>query len=771
MCPEDPGTTALAPGTRLGPYEITAKLGEGGMGVVYRARDTRLGRDVALKLLPEAFAEDPERHARFEREGKLLASLNHPHIATLYGLEHLEGQHVLVLELVEGEGLDERIARGALSIDEALPIALQIAEGLEAAHERGIVHRDLKPANVKVRPDGTAKVLDFGLAKAWEEETTGSDPAHSPTVTGVHTKAGMILGTVAYMSPEQARGKAVDKRADIWAFGCLLYQMLTGAAVFRGDTVTDVMAAILTEEPDLGALPQALPETVGMMLRRCLEKDSKRRLRDIGEARVVLERIAPVATAAALAVSPAASDAFGIARLPSVAVLPFLNISADPENEFFADGITEDVIAHLAKIKSIKVISRTSVMTFKNADRNLREIAAKLGAATLLEGSVRRAGSRVRIVAQLVDGATDEHLWADTYDRDLTDIFAIQTDVALNIAGALRAELTNDERERVNRRPTDNLEAYEHFLQGRAWMNLFSPEGFRRSLIELDRAIKLDPGFALAYTLIAQIQTEHGISGIVGRSPEEAVRLAKEAVSRALELDEELAEAHGTTALIRFAFDFDWHGAEREFLKAIELGPGVAETHEHYGWMLTSMGRYDEALREVMRARELDPILIQSDVGTTLLRAGRVEEALAEARQVIVSEPGSARCHSNLGWALIFSGDGEAGIASLEHAVAISPGATLFLAQLGQARAMVGDEAGARAILAQLRQLARDQFVSPYHFAYVHAGLGEKDEAIDWLEQAFERRSGAIYGIKGSFLFRDLHDHPRFQALLRKMNL
>jgi tetratricopeptide (TPR) repeat protein len=302
-------------------------------------------------------------------------------------------------------------------------------------------------------------------------------------------------------------------------------------------------------------------------------------------------------------------------------------------------------------------------------------------------------------------------------------------------------------------------------------MNRFTPEGFRRSLVELDRAIELDPGFALAYTLIAQIQTEHGISGIVGRSPEDAVRLAKEAVSRALEVDDQLAEAHGTAALIRFTFDFDWKGAEREFLKAIELGPGVAETHEHYGWMLTSMGRYDEALREVARAKELDPVLIQSDMGTALLRAGRFEEALTEARKAIVSEPGSARCHSNLGWALIFSGEGEAGIASLEHAVAISPGATLFLAQLGQARAMVGDDAGARAILAQLRELARDQFVSPYHFAYVHAGLGEKDEAIDWLEQALERRSGAIYGIKGSFLFRSLRGHPRFEALLRKMNL
>jgi serine/threonine protein kinase/tetratricopeptide (TPR) repeat protein len=759
---------SLTAGTRLGPYEILGKLGEGGMGEVWRARDTRLGREAAVKVLPERLASDRDRLQRLEREARLLAQLNHPNVAQVFGLEIAGETPALVMELVEGEGLDERVARGPIPVDEALPIALQVAEALEAAHEKGIVHRDLKPANVKIRSDGAVKVLDFGLAKALDAEDGIADVTHSTTITATQTQAGVLLGTAAYMSPEQARGSAVDKRADIWAFGAVLFEMLAGVRLFAEGSVAETISAVLRGPIDLARLPGSLPAPARELVRRCLERDPKRRLRDIGEARIVLEPFGASPSGAGQVTAPATSS---VSDLASVAVLPFLNMSADPDNEFFADGVTEDVIAHLAKIKSIKVISRTSVMTFKKADRNLREIAARLGAATLLEGSVRRAGGRVRIVAQLVDGATDEHLWAETYDRDLTDIFAIQTDVALSIAAALRAELTNDERERVKRRPTENLEAYEHFLQGRAWMNRFTPEGFRRSLVELDRAIELDPGFALAYTLIAQIQTEHGISGIVGRSPEDAVRLAKEAVSRALEVDDQLAEAHGTAALIRFTFDFDWKGAEREFLKAIELGPGVAETHEHYGWMLTSMGRYDEALREVARAKELDPVLIQSDMGTALLRAGRFEEALTEARKAIVSEPGSARCHSNLGWALIFSGEGEAGIASLEHAVAISPGATLFLAQLGQARAMVGDDAGARAILAQLRELARDQFVSPYHFAYVHAGLGEKDEAIDWLEQALERRSGAIYGIKGSFLFRSLRGHPRFEALLRKMNL
>jgi serine/threonine-protein kinase len=410
-------------------------------------------------------------------------------------------------------------------------------------------------------------------------------------------------------------------------------------------------------------------------------------------------------------------------------------------------------------------------MVFKKSGLSLREISEKLGAASLLEGSVRRAGNRVRIVAQLVDAASDKHIWSETYDRDLTDIFAIQTDVALNIAIALRAELSKDERARVGRPPTYDLEAYDHYLRGRNWFYRYTEEGFRRSLVDFDAAIARDPGFALAWASIAETHAESCIQGFAGNSPGVTIRLARAAAVRALELDEELAEAHGISGLIRFAFDFDWPGAEREFLKVIELCPNSAEVHDHYSWLCASLGRYDDALREVRRARELDPLMIQSDVATTLLRAGRIEEALEEARRSLRDEPGAPRCHSILGWALIFHGDKAAGIASLEHAMALSPGATLFMSQLGQAYALTGNFERARAILEQLRDRATREFVSPYHLAYVHAGLGEADAAIDCLERAFEQRSGAIYGIRGSFLFKNLHSHPRFQSLLRKMNL
>jgi len=564
------------------------------------------------------------------------------------------------------------------------------------------------------------------------------------------------------MAPEQVRGTTVDHRADIFSFGCVLYEMTTGKHPFERSSAVETMAAILHDAPSApSSRRRELPSGFDRVVARCLEKDVAARFQSARDLEFALEGLTP----------PPHFHVPVKPRSASVAVLPFVNLSADPENEFFADGITEDVIAHLAKIRSLKVISRTSVMAFKKHEGGLREIGERLGASTLVEGSVRRAGNRVRITAQLVDGATDEHIWAETYDRDLTDIFAIQTDVALNIAKALRAELSNEERARVGRRPTYDLAAYELYLRGRSWFNLFTEEGFRRSLHDYDAAIARDPRFALAWTSIAEAHVEFCIEGSVGSPPDESILLAKKAAARALEIDDELGEAYGISALIRFAFDFDWTGAEHSFLRAIELNPGSAEVHEHYSWLCSSLERYDDALREVQRARELDPVLIVTDVATTLLRAGRIEEAWEEARESVRLAPRAPRSHSILGWTLIFRGDKTAGVAALERAVALSPGETLFLSQLGQAYGLTGDVERARQILEQLRDRSTREFISPYHLAYVHAGLGEADAAIDYLERAFERRSGAIYGIKGSFLFTNLRTNPRFVSLLRRMNL
>lgn len=745
-------------GTRLGAFEITAKLGEGGMGVVYRAKDLQLGREVALKILRVPFAEDPDRALRLEREARLLASLNHPNIAQVYGFETSGEKRALVMELVEGPTLAEVLAQKLLPFEECLSISIQIVQALAEAHDKGIVHRDLKPQNIKLARGGRVKVLDFGIAR--RQAAAGSLIGDSTTVTCA-SHFGAVLGTVGYMAPEQVRGETADTRADVFSFGCVLYEMATGERAFARSSAFETLNAILCNTPSVpSARRRELPSGFDRLVARCLEKEPAARFQSAHDLEFALNGFASGRMPAGIKT-----------RSASVAVLPFINLSADPENEFFADGITEDVIAHLTKIRSLKVISRTSVMAFKKRDCGLREIGERLGASTLLEGSVRRAGNRVRIIAQLIDGATDEHIWAESYDRDLTDVFAIQTDVALNIANALRAELSHDERARVGRRPTHDLEAYDLYVRGRNSLNQFTEEGWRRSLIDFNAAIARDPNFALAWASIASAHAQMCIEGSLKRPPEEAIRLAKAAAARALELDDELAEVHGISGLIQFAFDFDWRGAERSFLKAIELSPGSAAVHEHYAWLCTSLERYDDALREVRRARDLDPLLIRSDVATTLLRAGRIEEALDEARRSARDEPGSSRCHSILGWALIFHDEKAAGIASLEQAVAISPGATLFLSQLGQACALTGDVKRAQQILQQLRDQSTREFVSPYHFAYLHAGLGEVDTAVDYLERAFERRSGAIYGIKGSFLFKNLRTHPRFVSLLRRMNL
>ena len=759
----------LSAGAKLGPYEITGAIGAGGMGEVYRARDTRLGRDVAIKILPQHLTAKANVKQRFEREARAISSLQHPNICTLYDVGHQDGTDFLVMEYLEGETLSKRLERGPLATAEMLRIAIEIADALEKAHRQGVVHRDIKPGNIMLTKSG-AKLLDFGLAKAAVAPTV-VDLSNSPTASHEIcddpntqlTAQGAIVGTFQYMAPEQVRNESVDTRADIFSFGCVLYEMATGERAFARPSPAETLSAILHDTPVAPTRRRSeLPKGLDRVVAHCLEKDAAVRFQSTHDLKFALAALAPSPEPAAVREGMA-----------SVAVLPFVNLGGDPENEFFADGVTEDVIAHLAKIRSLKVISRTSIMIFKKSDCSLREISERLGTSTVLEGSVRRAGNRVRIVAQLIDGATDKHIWADTYDRDLTDIFAIQTDVALKIASALRAELSNDERTRVSRRPTPDLEAYEIYLRGRNSFNRFTEEGYRRSLLEFEAAVARDPKFALAWASIAEAYAEMVAQGCAESDtpPEEMISRAMAAANRALEIDDELAEAHGIAGLMRFIFDFDWQGAEREFLRAIELSPNSAEAHDHYSWLCASLERYDDALREVRRARELDPVLIQSDVATTLLRAGRTEEALCEARRSVQDEPGSPRCHSNLGWALIFHGEKAAGISSLERSVALSPGATLFLAQLGQAYALAGDMERARKILGQLRERAAREFVSPYHLAYVYAGLGEVDATMECLERAYERRSGGIYGVKGSFLFKNLRSEPRFQALLRKMNL
>jgi serine/threonine-protein kinase len=730
-------TAALAPR-----YTIERVIGSGGMATVYLAEDQRHHRKVAIKVLrPELGAVlGPDR---FLQEVAFAARLNHPHILPLYDSGDAAGLLYYVMPYVGGESLRQKLTRdGRLSIEEAVAITRQVAAALGHAHSQGLIHRDVKPENILLH-EGEAMVADFGIALA---VTSAAEERLTAT--------GLCLGTAQYMSPEQSLGeRLLDGRSDVYSLGCVLYEMLTGEPPYAGPTAQAVIAKRVADPvPSVRRLRHTVPIAVEQALVKAL-------------AKVPADRFASTGAFVEALAQPAAVPP----QPRSVAVLPFVNLSPDPENEYFADGITEDVIAHLAKIRALKVISRTSVMPFKKRTQSLREIGATLEVGTLLEGSVRRVGDRVRIVAQLIDAPSDQHLWAETYDRRLTDIFAIQTDVALRIAAALQAELSHDEQARIRKEPTRDIQAYQLYLQGRYCMIQYTGEGMRRSIDHYEAAIERDPTYALAYTGVAMAYAELAEIGVL--APEEAYPRGKAAAARALELDGDLGEAHCMIALIKLVYDFDWSGAEQEFQRALKLSPSSADAHDLYGRLCSAQERYDDAVALQQRAFELDPLAHRSDVATSLLRAGRYDEGERAVKRAIELDPRDPRGHATLGWVLLRKGQTVEGIAELERAVALSPGDGLWLSQLGQAYALAGRIDAARAILRQLAERSRETYVSPYHLAYVYTGLGELDSAMDCLERAYAERAGAVYGIKGSFLFEPLRAHPRFQALLRKMNL
>jgi serine/threonine protein kinase/Flp pilus assembly protein TadD len=792
MFSEEQGESLI--GRQVGSYQILCLLGAGGMGEVYQAHDTKLRRDVAIKVLPAAFVNDPERLSRFQREARMLASLNHPNIATIYGLEQSNGTNYLVMELVPGQTLAERVGAGPVLIKEALPIASQIAEALEAAHERGVIHRDLKPANVKVTPEGKVKVLDFGLAKAFASDGA-LDPSQSPTVTGMVSEEGRILGTPAYMSPEQARGKAVDKRTDIWSFGCVLYELLTGRKAFRGETLTDTLAGILEREPDWQSLPATTPAGIRDLLRRCLEKDSQRRLRDLGDARIQIEKAltpthhseyklvrlawAGVATLIALGSALVALNVGGIRdRFPtrsssqsdSIAVLPFENLSHDPEQEYFVDGMTDELITDLASINTLRVISRTSVMQYKKIKKPLREIAQELRVNHIVEGSVLRDGGRVRITAQLIDVSTDRHLWAKSYERDLRDILALQGEVAQSVASEIQVKLTPADRARLEDKRPVNPDIYETYLKGRYYANRVGEEGTKKAVEYFEQAIQEDSNFARAYSSLA---ANYAILGNLGALPaKDEMPKAKSAALKALAIDQRLAEAHTALGVVKAFYDYDWPEAERELKRAVELNPGEAEVHHWYAHYLTIQGQLDNALAEFQRARDLDPLspTLNQDVANTLYLMRRYDEAIQQSRKAVELDPNYYWPSSTFGMVYEQTGKYEEAIAAFRKAYSLAP-SPRNQAALGQGLAVAGRKDEARKVLNEMNNLSRKRYISPFEIATVYIGLGEKDQAFEWLEKAYEARNFGLILLKVDPWFDNLRSDPRFQDLLRRMNL
>ena len=725
-----------------GRYKIERVIGRGGMATVYLADDLRYGRKVAIKLLDPQIAQAVGSE-RFLREIEIAARLSHPHIVPLFDSGDADGQLFYVMPFLEGESLRDRMDRERyLVVDEAVAYTRQVASALEYAHARDVVHRDIKPENILLY-EGEAMVADFGIARA-------ALAAAEPRITGT----GLVVGTPQYMSPEQALDEGVDGRSDQYSLASVLYEMLAGEPPFGGSSSISILAKRLMDPvPSVRRLRATVSAAIDSAIARALSKVRADRFPTIGEFAAAL--VAP--------------DAPQGKRIVSVAVLPFRNLSADPENEYFADGITEDVIAHLSKIRALKVISRNSVMPFKQRSQSLREIGATLGATALLDGGVRRAGDRVRIVAQLIDGESDRHLWAETYDRKLDDIFAIQTDVALHIVEALQAELSGEEQTRVRKEPTHDLQAYQLFLHGRQEYIKYTPESIESSIDYYDRAVARDPTFALALANLAMSYidlAEHG-----AMAPTLAHPRAEHAVNEALRIDPDLGAAHCTRAYLCLVREFDWRSSEQEFKRAIELSPSYADAYDLYGRLCSALERYDEALALLRRAQELDPLAHRIDIATMLIRAGRYDQAVVSARDAADVDPTHARAWATYGWALFLSGQRANGIAALERAVSVSPGNSLWLAQLGEAYGLNGDMVKARDVLRQVKALSRTIYISPYQYVYVYTGLGELDRAMDFLERAVAERGGPAYAIKGSFLLKPLKEHPRFHALVRGMKL
>ena len=651
-------------GARLGPYEIQSLLGAGGMGEVYRARDTRLERDVAIKVLPEPFAADPDRLRRFEHEARAIAALNHPHICQLHDI----GPGYLVLEYIEGEPL-----HGPMAVEQALPLALQMVSALEAAHRRGILHRDLKPANIMVTREGTAKLLDFGLAKLVSVDAD---------VT--RTLDGTVLGTAAYMSPEQAQGQSLDARSDVFSFGAVLYEMLSGSRAFSGSSTAVVLSAVLRDDPR----PIQAPSALERIVRRCLAKQPGQRFQTMGELRAALEQAATDLTS-----KPTEHQ-------PSIAVLPFANMSADKENEYFGDGLAEEIINVLAQVPGMKVAGRTSSFFFRGKDVEFGEIGRRLNVEHILEGSVRKAGNRIRVTAQLIKVVDGFHLWSERYDREMTDIFAIQDEITQAIAAALRIKLSPEAA--PLRRHTPNLRAYEAYLKARDYWFKPTPESLALFKESLDHAIELDPEFALAYSLLGGHYTMLANLGI--RPAREVIPLARAAEQEALRIEPSLPEAHALLGVCA-GTDYDWNEAERQWRLAMAHEPVSRDVRFWYGnHYLLPIGRLVEAVEAMARGLQEDPLnlLYRHHFAVGLRHAGRLEDAEAELRKVLEIDENFPLAVGTLGAICAQQGRFEEALTLTERAYALTPWAHPIIGQLAALLVRAGATSRADALIEKL---------------------------------------------------------------------
>jgi len=752
---------ALARYTKLGPYEIQDLIGAGGMGEVYRARDSRLNRSVAIKVLPASFSEDVEQRMRLEREAKAAGVLNHPNVLVIFDIGTHEGSPYIVTELLEGESLHGVIMKGPIALQTAITYAVQIASGLSAAHEKSIIHRDLKPDNIFLTSSGIVKILDFGLAKI-DTILTQETSTNLPTTS--LTQPGSLLGTVAYMSPEQARGQLVDARSDIFSFGIVLFEMVSGRRPFQGQTATDILTAILRDEPDFNEFSETLSEELVRILLHTLAKDPGSRFQNARELVFALriieaELLAPSSKQGQLTIAPRRKGDFRIA------VLPFLDLSAEKDQQYFCDGMTEELINAFTKVEGLRVVSRTSAFQFQGQHTDIRRIGQQLGVGAILDGSVRKSGSRIRITAELINVQDGFHLWSERYDREIADVFDIQDEIARTIVDTLKLELVGPKESNLVPRYTDNQEAYNLYLKGRYHWNKRSREGLERAIDYFNEAIEKDRSYALAYSGLADCYSIMGFYGY--HRPVEMYTKAQEAAETALRLDSNLPEGHLSRGAVYLYFEMDWQLGHKAMRRSLELNPAFALGHCWYAGFLSLLGQYREAREHAQKALQLDPLspLFCYFYGFSFYNERRYDEALQQFHNAFEMEPDfllALWCSSQV---YLKKRMYEPAIRAMEKVCGITSRSPFYVSYLSLVYAEAGATEEAERLLEELQQRSLKEYVSAFSFARVYMGLKKLDEAFEELKKAIVEKNVIIY-IFQSPEFDTLRADARFQNIL-----
>jgi eukaryotic-like serine/threonine-protein kinase len=784
-------------------YRILDKIGEGGMGVIYRAEDTRLGRQVAVKFLSAKLSQDSAALERFQREARAASSLSHPHICALYDIGRYGDLPFLVMELLDGTTLRRRLAHGPLPMETVLDFGVQIADALDAAHHLRLVHRDIKTANIFVTERGQIKMLDFGLAKLAHPRGMQVDPLSDTVLaspTPASTDSGQTLGTLSYMSPEQARGEDLDPRSDLFSFGVVLYEMATGREPFAARTSALVFDSILHHPPRApSSVNSLLPAEFDHIVAKALEKDRDLRYQTATELRADLKRLqresggsriisgsagqapapAPrpvrrpaVFAALAVAVLMLAGGAYWWFRpagtaIDSVAVLPFVAQGQANDAEYLTDGITETLINGLAQLPDLRVAARSVVFRYKNKDTDPQQVGHDLGVKAVVTGRIARRNNRLIIGAEVMNVETGTQLWGNQYDRPEADLLAVQEEIAGEILNKLRPRLSGDEKKLATKRYTDDPEAYQLYLQGRYSSNKGTIGGSKSAIEYFQRAIQKDPRYALAYAGLADSYL------LLGSYWVEAITEAKSAAEQALKLDPTLAEAHVSLGQIKLWLDWDWSAARREFEKGISLNPASALAHNQYALYLATVGRLSDAISEVRRALDLDALspIVNSDLGWYQLYAGQHDDAIAQFRKTVGLDSNSVSAHRGLGIALSEAGQHAEAIAELKRAVLLSENSPVVMAHLGAAYARQGAKSDANGVLTELKTMAASQYVPASAPAIVYAALGERAAALDWLEKAYDEHDFGIVQVEIAPWFRTLRGEDRFQRLVTRLGI